>query len=178
MCGPQIRLCLFTFRPIASKELNSLTTINTFSWLCGELVTHPLWVQEDPGSIPAKDFYDWFFVLLLCFYFLSKTTLFVTTFCNSFCNVNLFSIHNILQDLWLIMRVWRYRPNIFKQVHFYTGQTKAPKEVSQHSIIYQECRCRVPGSRWWSWRVSGRRWRWWACRPRPSCWAPPAPPPP
>jgi len=27
MCGPQIRLCLFTFRPIVSKQLNSLTTI-------------------------------------------------------------------------------------------------------------------------------------------------------
>ena len=26
MCGPQIRLCLFTFRPIASKQLNSLPT--------------------------------------------------------------------------------------------------------------------------------------------------------
>ena len=33
MCGPQIRLCLFTFRPIALKQLNSLTTINTLSWL-------------------------------------------------------------------------------------------------------------------------------------------------
>ena len=29
MCGPQIRLCLFTFRPIVSKQLNSLTTIGT-----------------------------------------------------------------------------------------------------------------------------------------------------
>jgi len=31
MCGPQIRLCLFTFRPIASKQLKSLTTIVTLS---------------------------------------------------------------------------------------------------------------------------------------------------
>jgi len=31
MCGPQIRLCLFTFRPIVSKQLNSLTTIDTLS---------------------------------------------------------------------------------------------------------------------------------------------------
>ena len=29
MCGPQIRLCIFTFRPIASKQLNSLTKIDT-----------------------------------------------------------------------------------------------------------------------------------------------------
>jgi len=31
MCGPQIKLCLFTFRPIASNQLNSLTTIDTLS---------------------------------------------------------------------------------------------------------------------------------------------------
>ena len=29
MSGPQIWLCLFTFRPIASKQLNGLTTIDT-----------------------------------------------------------------------------------------------------------------------------------------------------
>jgi len=59
MCGPQIRLCLFTFRPIASKQLNSLTTIDSLSWLGGTVVTHPLWVQQVPGSIPGsgKGFY-------------------------------------------------------------------------------------------------------------------------
>jgi len=31
MSGPQIWLCLFTFRPIASKQLNGLTTIHTLS---------------------------------------------------------------------------------------------------------------------------------------------------
>jgi len=31
MCGPQIRFCLNTFRPIASKQLNSLTTIDSLS---------------------------------------------------------------------------------------------------------------------------------------------------
>ena len=62
MSGPQIRVCLFTFRPIASKHLNSLTTIDTLSWLGGAVVTHPLWVQEVPGSIPGsgKGFYVWF----------------------------------------------------------------------------------------------------------------------
>jgi len=29
--GPQIWLCLFTFRPIASKQINGLTTIDTVS---------------------------------------------------------------------------------------------------------------------------------------------------
>ena len=51
--GPQIRLCLFTFLPIASKQLNGVTTIDTLSLLGGAVVTHLLWVQEVPGSIPA-----------------------------------------------------------------------------------------------------------------------------
>jgi len=56
MCGPKTRICLFTFRPIPSKQL---TTINILSWLDGAVVTHPLWVQEFPGSIPGsgKGFY-------------------------------------------------------------------------------------------------------------------------
>jgi len=64
MCDPQIRLCLFTFRPIALKKLNSSTTIDTRSWLGGAVVTHLLWVQEFPGSIPGslKGFYVWYFV--------------------------------------------------------------------------------------------------------------------
>ena len=79
MSGPQIWLCLFTFRPIASKQLNGLTTIDTLSWLGGAVVTYPLWVQEVPGSIPGsgKGFYVWFFVLLLlCFYFFVKKHIF------------------------------------------------------------------------------------------------------
>jgi len=72
MRGMQIRLCLFTCRPIASKQLNNLTTIDTISLLAGAVVMHPLWVQEVPGSIPGsiKRFYVGFFVLLmLSFYF-------------------------------------------------------------------------------------------------------------
>jgi len=75
MCGPQIWLCLFKFRPITSKQLKSLTTSDTLSWLSGTGVTHLLWVREVPGSIPCsgKGFYVWFFVLLLlCFTFCPK----------------------------------------------------------------------------------------------------------
>jgi len=59
MSGPQICLCLFTFRPIVSKQLNGLTTIDTLSWLGGAVVMHLLWVQEVLGSIPgsSKGFY-------------------------------------------------------------------------------------------------------------------------
>ena len=72
MYGPQIRLCLFTFRPIASKQLSTLTTIDTLSWLGGAVVTHPIRVQEVPGLFPGsgKGFYVWCFVLMfLCFFF-------------------------------------------------------------------------------------------------------------
>ena len=50
----------------------------------------------------GKGFYvftfDFFVLLLLFFYFLPKSTLFVTKFYNSFSNVNLFCIFNMLQD--------------------------------------------------------------------------------
>jgi len=71
----RIWLCWFTFRPMAPKKLNGLTTIDTLSLLGGAVVTHPLWVQEVPGSISSsgKCFYVWLFVLLLlCFYFFVK----------------------------------------------------------------------------------------------------------
>ena len=54
MCGQQIWLCLFTFRPIASEQLNSSTTIGNLSWLSSAVVTHLLWVREVPGSIPGQ----------------------------------------------------------------------------------------------------------------------------
>jgi len=103
MCGPQMRLCLFMFRPFASKQLYSWTTIDTLSWARGAEVTYPRWAREVTGSIPGSDkgFYVWCFVLLLCLYYLSKNTLFVTKFCNIFC------ILYILQDLWPIIRVPR-----------------------------------------------------------------------
>jgi len=45
-----------------------------------------------------------------------KNTLFIGKYCNSFYNVNLFSILNVLQDLRPIIRVKRYRPSIFKSI--------------------------------------------------------------
>ena len=54
------------------------------------------------------------FVVVVLLLFLSKNTLFIAKYCNSFYNVNLFSILNVLQDFWPIIRVKRYRPSIFK----------------------------------------------------------------
>ena len=45
MYGPQIRHYLFTFQPIALKQLNSLITMVTLSRLGGAEVTHSLWVR-------------------------------------------------------------------------------------------------------------------------------------
>jgi len=53
------------------------------------------------------------------FTFLSKNTLFIAKYSNSFYNVNLFSILNVLLDLWPIIRVKGYRPSIFKTHLFY-----------------------------------------------------------
>jgi len=52
-------------------------------------------------------------VVVVFLLFLSKNTLFIAKYCNSFYNVNLFSILNVLQDLLPIIRVKRYRPSIF-----------------------------------------------------------------
>jgi len=102
MSGPQIWLCLFTFQPIASKQLNGLTTIDTVSRLGGAVVTHPLWVQAVRVQSPDPVRVFMFHFLLCCccvFPFFVKNTLFVTKVCNYFYNVNLFSILNLLQDL-------------------------------------------------------------------------------
>jgi len=74
--GPQIRLCLFMFRPITLKQLNSSTSSDMFSLLGGRVVTFQTVVREFPGSIPGsgKAFNSvLYYVLLLYFTFLSKT---------------------------------------------------------------------------------------------------------
>ena len=117
MSGPQIWLCLFTFRLIASKQLNGLTTIDIFSWLGGAVVTHPFWVQVVPGSIPGSGngFYVWFLICCCCvFTFLSKKHIIYRKILQFLLQCNLFSILNVLRDLWPIIRVKRYRPSIFK----------------------------------------------------------------
>ena len=71
MSGPQTRL-LFTFRPIASTQLNNLTTTDTLSWLGGAVVTHPLWVQQFQDSIAGsgKGFYVWIFCFVIVVFLL------------------------------------------------------------------------------------------------------------
>jgi len=64
------------YENIGSKRLNGLTTIDILSWLGGAVVTHPLWMQEVPGSIPGSGKGFYVVVVLYCccvFTFLSKT---------------------------------------------------------------------------------------------------------
>jgi len=78
-CGPRIRLCLFTFRPIASKQLNNLTTIVTLSWLG---------VQRLRIRFGCKrSLVQFCFVVVVLLPFLSQNTLLVTKVCNLFCNI-------------------------------------------------------------------------------------------
>ena len=81
---------------------------------------------RDHGLIPCsgKGFYVWYFVLflMLCFYLFVQNPIICDIFCNLFYNLCLFTIPNILQDVWPIIRVWINRPSIFKI--YYTSQQK------------------------------------------------------
>ena len=116
MGGPQICFCLFMVRSITLKQLNSLMSIDTFSCLGSQKVTHYTVVPEVPSLIPRsfKDLYACFFVLLLRFYFFGAKT--IASICHEmlifFCNAVLFSILNILVSLWSIKRVPNYTPDI------------------------------------------------------------------
>jgi len=95
ICGPLIRLCLFTFRPIASKQLNNLTTIDVLSWLGGAFITHSLGCKRLRVQFPvqARVFYVWLVFRCCCvFIFCPKAHYLSQKFCNSICNVYIFSI--------------------------------------------------------------------------------------
>jgi len=63
--GPQIRLCLFMIRPITLKQLNSLTSIDTFCWLGGIKVT----LQDSGARGPGFNSLLWHNNLCLLFGF-------------------------------------------------------------------------------------------------------------
>ena len=115
-CRLQYYRKIYVSTRYTAQQLNSLTSIDLFSWLGGPEVTHPTGCESYTCLIPGfgNDFYVCFFVwLLLCVFFVVQNTLFVMKVCNSCCNFNAFSILNILQNLWPIIRVSRYRPSIF-----------------------------------------------------------------
>jgi len=63
------------------------------------MVTHPLWVQDVLGSITGSGKVFLFGFVVVVFLLFVQNTLFVTTFCYSFCNVICYSILNLYQDL-------------------------------------------------------------------------------
>ena len=112
-CGSQIGFYLYMFRCITLKQLNSLTTIHSLSFLGGQVVTHKTTVPEVLGSILRiyKEF------CLLCFccdltLVQKQLHVFVMKCCHLFGNVISFSILNILRSLWPVIRVPRYRRSI------------------------------------------------------------------
>ena len=83
MCGPQIRLWLFTFRPIASKQLNIYLDYNRYSQLtrwCSFIAS--AMGARGPGSIPGsgKCLYVWLFCFVVVFLLFVLNTLFFTKF--------------------------------------------------------------------------------------------------
>jgi len=77
-------------------------------------------------------------VVVVFLLFFSKNTLYIAKYCNSFNNVNLFSILNVLQDLWPIIRVKRYRPSIFKyqNIHNYFFTLKGRCSQSLANLFF------------------------------------------
>ena len=84
--------CVETVKQLDYNWYSQLTR-----WYSGTVVTHLIWVQEFPDSIPGtgKGFYVHVLCFCCCDFTFCLNTLFVTRFCNSFCNVNFVSIFNI-----------------------------------------------------------------------------------
>jgi len=121
-CGPQMWLCLFMFRPIILKQLNSLTSFDTFIISVAKWVT--LQTGEESSSSTSgtgKDYFVCFVVLFVCFknHYLQKIVQFIF-------NVYSFSIHNILHNLLSIMRVSRYRTIVFNVCLIATKKAYSP----------------------------------------------------
>ena len=79
------------------------------------MITHPLWVQEVPGSNSGsgKGFYVLFFVVLLFLLFVQKHIV-SQKFSIPFAML-IYLVYLPYCKIWLpIIRVWRYRPSIFK----------------------------------------------------------------
>ena len=70
---PRIQFCLFTFRPVASKQINILTTIAPLSWLGAAEVTHRLLMREVKAQL-REGFFVWFvsFVIVVFLLFVQK----------------------------------------------------------------------------------------------------------
>jgi len=106
---PQMWLCFFMFWPIQHVQLlnsfNSLTAIDTVSWLGGREVTLQTVLQDARVRFPALAttfMFSLCFVVVVILLFCLLNIIYMK-FCNSFCNVNSFGILHILQNVWQII---------------------------------------------------------------------------
>ena len=92
---------------------------------CSELVLHCCIKDETWHKQTTLKMLCLYLICFLCFYFLSKNTFFVTILCNSFCNVYLFSILNIIcpsLSFWVqlttlaILRIWYHWKGLSLQI--------------------------------------------------------------
>ena len=122
MCGPQIWLCLFTYRAIPLKQLNSVTTIDNFRSLGGPELKHMTGVREIPGSTPGscEDFYALFLSCCCGFTFLSKTHSLSQNFAIPFAMFILLVFLTHCELFLLIISASRYRPSIFNTISLKT----------------------------------------------------------
>jgi len=111
----------FIFLTITLKQLNPLTSIDTFSCLGGREVTLLAGMRVVPCSMSGsvKDFMFLLFCFVVVFLVLSKIIYYIK-FHNSCYNVNSFKTINMLQNMCtctLIKSLSRYRRSIFKEHH-------------------------------------------------------------
>ena len=105
---------------------------------------------QSPAS--ARVFmFDFLFCCCCVSTFFVQNTLFIAQFCNSFYNVILFSILNILQDLWPIIRVERYRPSIFKHVWHFKGLTWVILRTGRTTVFLYFRYLYCNGGKSWTW---------------------------
>jgi len=112
---PKTWHCLDRIVYIYIETVKRLDLIDTFSYVGGLEVRRQTGLREVPGSISLlwQEFLCLLFLLLLLCLFVQRT-LFIMKVCNSFSNINLLCILNILKKPWHMIRVSRCRPSIFK----------------------------------------------------------------
>ena len=99
---------------------NSLSSIDTSRCLCGGEVTHQATVPEIPDWVHGsdKDFDVCFLVCCSCVFIVWRKTCYLSwKVAISFAMLIYFSILNILESVWPIIKLSRYRDSIFKCCH-------------------------------------------------------------
>jgi len=116
-------LALFVYVSIHCVETVKWLDYNRYShltrWCSGYCIRFSCKRSRVQSPAPARVFMFDFFICCCCVVvFFVQNHIIYQNICNSSYNIILFSMLNILQDLWPIIRVYRYRPSIFNTRHF------------------------------------------------------------